>query len=306
MLVVVALGGNALLRRGEPPDADVQRANVHRAVAAVADVAADHKVVVTHGNGPQIGLLALQSEAMRDLRAYPLDVLGAESEGMIGYMIEQALGNALPSRSVASLLTQVVVDVMDPAFRAPTKPIGPVYREDEARKLATDRGWCVAPDGSGWRRVVASPTPRAIVELPIVRILLDANVVVVCTGGGGIPVIVDSHGARHGVEAVVDKDRSSALLARSLGADALLLLTDVPAVEEGWGTPDARTISTATADVLRSMHFEPGSMGPKVSAACWFATTTGGIAGIGALEDATAILQRRAGTIVTAPAREHA
>ena len=299
MLVVIALGGNALLRRGDSPEADLQRANVRHAAASIAEVASEHQVVVTHGNGPQIGLLALQSEAMRDLRAYPLDVLGAESEGMIGYLVEQELGNALTDRAVISLITQVVIDAMDPAFRAPTKPIGPVYTEDQARKLAAERGWSVAADGPGWRRVVASPTPRAIVALPVLRLLLDAGVVVVCTGGGGIPVVVDSNGTRHGVEAVVDKDRSSALLARQLGADALLLLTDVPAVEQGWGTPEARPMSKVTAEELRTMQFAPGSMGPKVSAACWFAMTTGGMAGIGALEDAAAILRQEAGTIIT-------
>ena len=304
MLVVIALGGNALLGRGELPGVEVQEAVARRAAAAIAEIAADHRVVVTHGNGPQIGLLALQSEAVRDLRTYPLDVLGAESEGMLGYMIERELGNALPGRSVVSLMTQVVVDVMDPAFRAPTEPVGPAYSEDAARKLAATRGWWVGADGTGWRRVVASPTPRSIVELPAIKILLDANAVVVCMGGGGIPVVVDTHGSRHGVEAVVDKDRSSALLARSLGADALLLLTDVPAVDAGWGTPDARPISCATTEELRSLKLEAGSMGPKVSAACWFATTTGGVSGVGSLEDAPAILGRRAGTIITAP--EHA
>ena len=261
---------------------------------------------MTHGNGPQIGLLALQSEAVRDLRAYPLDILGAESEGMIGYLIDQELGNVLPDQQVASIVTQVVVDVMDPAFRSPTKPIGPVYTEQEARRLTSERGWYIAADGGSWRRVVASPVPRSIVELPVIRLLLDAGVIVVCAGGGGIPVVVDSDGSRHGVEAVVDKDRSSALLARRLDADALLLLTDVPAVEEGWGTPQAHAIERARADELRSMRFAPGSMGPKVSAACWFATTTGKFAGIGALGDAAAILRHEAGTIVTAPVPEMA
>ncbi|MCZ7536840.1 MAG: carbamate kinase [Acidimicrobiia bacterium] len=305
MLVVVALGGNALPRRGEAPEAGTPLTNVRHAVAAIAEVASGHRVVVTHGNGPQIGLLALQSEANRDLRAYPLDILGAETEGMIGYMIEQELGNTVPGRRVASILTQVVVDVMDPAFRAPTKPIGPVYREAEARRLAAERGWHVAAAGDGWRRVVASPTPRAIVELAAIRILLDAGALVVCAGGGGIPVVVDSHGARHGVEAVIDKDRSSALLARGLGADALLLLTDVPAVMRHWGTPDAHPIPSATADDLRSLQLDPGSMGPKASAAAWFAATTGGFAGIGAIDDASEIIHGRAGTVVEAVVPEH-
>lgn len=304
MLVVVALGGNALLRTGEALHTASSRACAQRAVAAIAEIATAHEVVITHGDGSQVGLLALQSEAVRDLRAYPLDMLGRASEGTIGYMIEQELGSNLPGRAVVSLMTRVVVDAMDPAFRTPAAPIGPVYSEDAARKLATTRGWWVAPTETGWRRVVASPTPRSIVELPAIRILLDANAVVVCASGGGVPVIVDSNGAHHGVEAVIDKDRSSALLARSLGADALLLLTDVPAVEAGWGTPDAHPISSATVDELRSLELEPGSMGPKVAAACWFATTTGGISGVGSLDDAAAILGRRAGTTITAP--EHA
>jgi carbamate kinase len=243
-------------------------------------------------------LLALQSEALRDVRTYPLDVLGAESEGMIGYMIEQALGNALPDRVVVSLLTQVVVDALDPAFRKPTKPIGPVYTEAQARELAKQRGWFVAPDDStgAWRRVVASPAPRAIVELPAIETLVEHGVVVVCAGGGGIPVIVDVHGARHGVEAVVDKDLSAALLARQLGADALMLLTDVAAVELDFGTPNARPLRTVTPRELRRHRFAPGSMGPKVDAAAWFASTTGRPAFVGALADAAGVLAGRTGT----------
>src|SRR5689334_16798966 len=229
MLIVAALGGNALLRRNESLDAETAQRNVKIAASALADIAREHQLVVTHGNGPQIGLLALQSEAFRDVRTYPLDVLGAESEGMIGYLLERELGNVLGSVPVASLITQTVVDALDPAFRKPTKPIGPVYDEARAQALAGERGWSVALDGADWRRVVASPTPRSIVELPTIRLLLEHGVVVVCAGGGGVPVVVDSAGARHGVEAVVDKDSASALLARQLGADLLLLLTDVAA-----------------------------------------------------------------------------
>jgi carbamate kinase len=298
MLIVVALGGNALLRRGEPLEAEVQRGNVKAAAAAIADLAVDHDVVVTHGNGPQIGLLALQSEAYRDVRTYPLDVLGAESEGMVGYMLEQELGNALPGRSVVSLLTQVIVDPLDPGFRSPAKPIGPVYREAEAKRLAAERGWTVARDGTQWRRVVASPAPHAIVELPAIRLLLDHGVVVVCAGGGGIPVVVDLHGARHGVEAVVDKDHAAALLARELGADALLLLTDVPAVEVEYGTSEARPLRHASVAELGTHSFAAGSMQPKVDAACWFVSTTGKRAAIGSLSDAAAIARGDAGTQV--------
>jgi carbamate kinase len=300
MLVVTALGGNALLRRGEPLDVEVQRRNVKIAAAAIADVAHGADVVVTHGNGPQVGLLALQSEAYRDVRTYPLDVLGAESEGMIGYLLEQELGNALPDRTVVSLLTQVVVDPLDPAFRTPTKPIGPVYDRATAKQLASERGWSVAPDGPGdqWRRVVASPTPRSIVELPSVRLLLEHGAIVVCAGGGGIPVVVDVHGARHGVEAVIDKDLAAALLARQLGADVLLFLTDVAAVEIDHGTAAARPLGRVTPVELSAHEFAAGSMGPKVDAACWFVSTTHGRAAIGALADAVALMNGDAGTQV--------
>jgi carbamate kinase len=294
--VVVALGGNALLRRGEPADAATQRANVVRAVRAVAAVARRHEVVVTHGNGPQVGLLALQAEAYADVPPYPLDVLGAESEGMIGYLLEQALMNALPGRPAATLLTQVGVDAADPAFAAPSKPIGPVYDEPAGRRLAAERGWALAPDGDGVRRVVASPRPREILELAAIRRLLEAGVLVVCVGGGGIPVTITPEGAVHGVEAVVDKDRAAALLAERLGADALLLLTDVPRVVAGWGTPGAVELDSATPAQLRQETFAAGSMGPKVEAACRFAERTGGLAAIGALDDAEAILAGRAGT----------
>ena len=298
MRVVAALGGNALLRRGESLDAETQHCNVKHAATALAGVARAHDLVVTHGNGPQIGLLALQSEALRDVRTYPLDVLGAESEGMIGYLLEQELGNVLPDRAVVTLLTQVVVDVLDPAFRRPTKPIGPVYTESQARELARQRGWSVAPDGEqgAWRRVVAAPAPRAIVELPAIRLLLERDVVVVCAGGGGVPVVVGTQGMRHGVEAVVDKDMAAALLARQLDADALLLLTDVAAVEVGFGTSRARALHTVTVSELRRHTFAPGSMGPKVDAATWFVATTGRRAAIGALDEPEAVLAGDAGT----------
>ena len=300
MRVVVALGGNALLRRGEPAEASTQRRNVEIAVTAIAELAAQHEVIVTHGNGPQVGLLALQGDAYQAVTPYPLDVLGAETEGMIGYLLDQELINALGARPVATLLTQVIVDPEDPAFRAPSKPIGPVYDRETAGRLAAERGWSVAPDGDRYRRVVPSPEPRAIVELDTLRLLIDAGVLVVCVGGGGIPVAVDRDGRLHGVEAVIDKDLAAALLARGLGADALLMLTDVGAVQVGWGTDHARELADVTTDALRSMSFAAGSMGPKVQAACRFAESTGGLAAIGALADALAILEGRRGTRVTA------
>jgi carbamate kinase len=296
MRLVVALGGNALLRRGEPPEAERQRRNVDVAVTAVAALARRHEVVVTHGNGPQVGLLALQAAAYDAVAPYPLDVLGAESEGMIGYLLEQGLRNEL-DRDVATILTQVVVARDDPAFARPTKPIGPVYCEEEARRLARKRGWSVAADGDGVRRVVASPEPLQIVELRAVEVLLEAGIVPICAGGGGIPVVRE-HGLLRGVEAVIDKDKAAALLAERLDADVLLLLTDVPAVELGWRTPAARPLDAATVSELRAHAFAEGSMGPKVEAACRFAQRTGRPAAIGALDDAVAVAAGRAGTTV--------
>ena len=298
MIVVIALGGNALIRRGERADAAVQRANIATAAESIAKVARDHQVVVTHGNGPQVGLLALQSAAVESVSPYPLDVLGAESEGMIGYMIEQELSGRIADRRVATLLTQVVVDLDDPAFSAPTKPIGPVYPETEARRIAGERGWAIAPDNGGFRRVVPSPRPRSIVEIETIRVLVEAGVVVVCAGGGGVPVAISEDGAIRGVEAVIDKDRSAALLAEKIGAEALLILTDVPAVYTGWGTPDAQAVRTAAPDALRGYAFAEGSMGPKVESACGFVESGGTMAGIGALTDALAILHGDAGTTI--------
>ncbi len=267
--------------------------NVEAAAAALRPVAETCELVVTHGNGPQVGLLALQAEAVVDLPPYPLDVLGAESEGMIGYLLEQALRNVLPGRTVATVLTQVVVAADDPAFEAPAKPIGPVYPERRARVLAGERGWTVAPDGDWFRRVVPSPEPLEIVELDTIRALIAEGVLPVCAGGGGIPVARDGDGALHGVEAVIDKDLAAELLARSIGAARLLLLTDVAAVE--W---EGEPLGRVSPRELRRLRFAPGSMGPKVEAACRFAERTGGIASIGALEEAAGLLAGRTGTRV--------
>lgn len=299
MLVVVALGANALLQRGEPLDAEVQRQNVKIAARAISELARSHQVVVTHGNGPQVGLLALQSEAFRDVRAYPLDVLGAESEGMIGYLLEQQIGNEAPDLDVATLLTQVVVDAEDPGFAQPSKPVGPAYTEPEARRLADERGWAIAPDGDRWRRVVASPVPREIVELGTIELLIKSGVLVICAGGGGIPVVLDDQGALRGIEAVIDKDAAAALLAERLGADRLLLLTDVDAVATDWGTPDARAIRRASPDALALHQFASRSMGPKVDAACRFVRGTGRPAVIGALGQLMDVLNGSSGTTVT-------
>jgi carbamate kinase len=301
MLVVIALGGNALLRRNEPLEAEIQRRNVVRAVAeAVAPIARKHQVVVTHGNGPQIGLLALQANAYRQVRPYPLDVLGAQSEGMIGYLIEQALADELPGRELATLLTQVEVDPLDPAFAAPSKPIGPTYTEAEARLLARETSWTFMRDGSFYRRAVPSPAPRRIREINAIRLLVRDGAIVICAGGGGIAVVARADGGLQGVEAVIDKDLSAALLAEELGAAVLLLLTDVAAVWTRWPMAEGAPIGHTTPAALRNLTFAPGSMAPKVAAACRFVENTGGIAGIGAMEDGEAILAGTAGTIVRA------
>ncbi|WP_152208136.1 carbamate kinase [Marinobacter changyiensis] len=297
MLVVAALGGNALLKRGEPLTAEAQRGNVQRAARALATIVrAGHSLVVTHGNGPQVGLLALQGAAYKPDEAYPLDVLGAETEGMIGYIIEQELENALDhDRAVATLLTQVLVDPDDPAFRKPTKFVGPVYDRAEAESRAEAAGWQIAQDGDKWRRVVPSPKPLEIPDMRVLKLLLEQGVVVVCAGGGGIPVLRRQDGSMVGVEAVIDKDAASALLARELSAEALLLLTDVDAVYQDFGKDSARPLEQLTVTEARALDMPAGSMGPKLAAACDFADA-GGLSGIGRLEDALAILEGRGGT----------
>ena len=297
MRVVAALGGNALLRRGEPAEAELQRRHVAEAARSLAEIAREHELVVTHGNGPQVGLLALQSAAYGEVSPYPFDVLGAESEGMVGYLLEQALRNELPDRQVAALLTQVVVDPDDPAFDAPTKPIGPVYDEAMAQRLAKNRGWTVRREGHHWRRVMPSPEPRAIVELETVRTLVESHAIVICAGGGGIPVVRNGAGL-HGVEAVIDKDLSAALLALELKAEALLLLTDVDGIELDYGTPAARPLRETTPAGLAELELPAGSMGPKAEAARRFVELGGDLAAIASLETASAALRGTAGTIV--------
>jgi len=298
MRVVVALGGNALLRRGESMSVEVQQRNARKAAAAVAELAADHEVVVTHGNGPQVGLLALQAEAYTDGPRVPLDVLGAESEGLIGYLLDRELSTALPGRRVATLLTQTVVDPAHESFAEPTKPIGPVYERPQGRALAEANGWEMTEDGDGLRRVVPSPPPVAVLEAETVRLLVDHGVLVVCAGGGGVPVARGDDGTLSGVEAVVDKDATSALLAEALGADALLLLTDVDAVYADWPSRD-EPVREARADDLPAAARAPGSMGPKVAAAARFARDDA-FAAIGSLAQAADVLAGRAGTRITA------
>jgi carbamate kinase len=304
--VVVALGGNALLRRGEPLTAENQRANARLACEALAPVALEHELVVSHGNGPQVGLLALQGAAYTEVPGYPLDLLGAQTEGMIGYLIQQELGNVLPfEKHLATLLTQIEVDPNDPAFDVPTKPIGPVYTAEEAEKLAAEKGWAFKPDGDSMRRVVPSPLPQRIFGLATIEVLLDDGAVVICAGGGGIPVMYTDEAVPAGrrlvgIEAVIDKDLASALLAADLKADALAIVTDVDGVYEGWGTADQRRIDRATPAELSSSEFAEGSMGPKVRAACQFVEETGGKAVIGSITDTQAMLRGEAGTTVAA------
>jgi len=300
MRIVVALGGNALLRRGEPMTADNQRINIRIAAEQLAKIAPGIELVVAHGNGPQVGLLSLQAAAYTELTPYPLDVLGAETEGMIGYMIEQELGNLLPVEvPFATLLTQVEVDPADPAFQHPSKPIGPVYSKAEAERLAAENGWSIAADGDRFRRVVASPRPTRIFEIRPIQWLLEKGTVVICAGGGGIPCVYDAQRKLHGVEAVIDKDLCSALLAEQLASDLLVIATDVSAVFSDWGQATQRTISAAHPDALAELDFAAGSMGPKVQAACEFARNTGKVAVIGSLADIEAIVQGKAGTRIS-------
>lgn len=299
MRVVIALGGNALLRRGQALTAENQRENVRVAAEAMAPIAAAHQLVVSHGNGPQVGLLALQGAAYKPEEAYPLDVLGAETEGMIGYMIEQELGNLLPAEvPFATILTMIEVDPADPAFEAPTKFIGPVYEEAEAKRLAEQKNWSISPDGDKWRRVVPSPLPKRIFEIRPIKWLLEQNCIVICAGGGGIPTVYDEARKLRGVEAVIDKDQASELLARELGADLFIMATDADAVYLDWGKPDARGIRTAAPSAMKAHAFAAGSMGPKVEAACHFAEATGKKAAIGALADLPRILEGKAGTTI--------
>ena len=303
MRVVVALGGNALLKRGEPMTAEAQRGNVRTAAPALASVAGRHQLVLSHGNGPQVGLLALQAAAYTEVEAYPLDVLGAQTEGMIGYVLEQELGNLMPVEvPFATILTMVEVDPADPAFKDPTKFVGPVYDKAQADRLTADKGWVFKPDGDRWRRVVPSPEPRRIFEIRPIRWLLDKDVVVICAGGGGVPTMYLPDGDRTltGVEAVIDKDLATELLAREVGADLFIMATDVDGVYTGWGTPEQRKLDRVTPGELRELPFAAGSMGPKVEAAVRFVEATGNRAAIGGLHEIEAIVDGHAGTQVVA------
>jgi len=293
------LGGNALLQRGEPMTAEVQRYNTRIAAQALAPVAMKHQLVLSHGNGPQVGLLALQADAYKEVEAYPLDVLGAQTQGMIGYMIEQELGNLLPFEvPFATLLTMVEVDLNDPAFQNPTKFVGPIYEKEAAEQLAAEKGWSIKPDGNKWRRVVPSPLPKRIFEERPIKWLLEQGVVVICAGGGGIPTMYDPEKERTliGVEAVIDKDRATGLLARNIDAELYIMATDVDGVYLDWGKPNQRRIAEMTTGELAQFDFAAGSMGPKVEAAIDFVLQTGKRAAIGSLADIERIVAGTAGT----------
>jgi len=301
MRIVVALGGNALQRRGEPMTVEGQRANVALACRSLAPVAIDHELVISHGNGPQVGLLALQASAYDDVSIYPFDVLGAQTEGMIGYLIEQELGNLVPAeKRLATVLTMTEVDPADPAFEHPTKFVGPVYTAEQAEKLAEQRGWVFHADGDKQRRVVPSPVPQRIIEIEPIQWLLQHRCVVVCAGGGGIPTMYapGTH-TLVGVEAVIDKDRASAVLAGDLGADLLVIATDVDAVYLDWGTPQQRAVVAAHPDALDPALFPAGSMGPKVEAAAHFARASGRPAVIGSLGQLSSMLAGDGGTRIS-------
>jgi carbamate kinase len=310
MTVVVALGGNALARRGEPISAEVQSRNVELAAEALTPLLdGDRPIVITHGNGPQVGLLLLESEADPNVRTYPLDVLGAETEGMVGYLLEQALIRHAPHRRYATLLTQTVVDPADPAMAEPSKPVGPLYDEPTARKLEADLGYRIAPDTGGWRRVVPSPKPLRLLEERAIRDLVDTGTTVIAAGGGGVPVVVDDAGRPRGVEGVVDKDLAAVVLAYTVGARTLLLLTDVDGVYRDFGTPAGARIerldATGAWKLLADGQVARGSMAPKVEAAAGFADF-GGTTMIGSLDQVEELLAGHAGTMVVPHAHSHA
>lgn len=296
MRLVIAIGGNALLKRDEIMSANNQRANMNMAALGLADACAGHEIALVHGNGPQVGLLALEADLYKAVPPYPLDVLGAESQGMIGYIIAQSLRSVMPDRQIAAMLTQVVVDPSDTAFARPNKPIGPVYEANEAAGLGAMHGWAFAADGSKIRRVVASPMPVEILELPVIERLVATGVLTICCGGGGVPVRRDDGGHVTGIEAVIDKDRAACLLAQKISADCLVILTDVDGLYQDWQTPNPKLVPAATVAELRGLTFAEGSMAPKVEAACQFVSNTGKPAFIGNLQDAAKVIAGLAGT----------
>lgn len=298
MRIVIGIGGNALLQRKQKPEIATQQLNVRQACQAIAPLMVKHQIIITHGNGPQVGLLAEQAAAYQAVSPYPLDVLTAESQGMIGYLLMQEFQNLLPSKKIAVLLTQVAVDAHDRAFAKPTKFIGPVYSKEASQEIAKNTHWKFAADGDYFRRVVPSPLPKAILEIDTIRLLVESQIVVICVGGGGIPVVYSSDKKYSGIEAVIDKDMATAVLAEELNADHLMLLTDVPNVFENWHTNKSSPINRMSAKEIAKLSFASGSMQPKVQAACQFVQHTGHVVHIGLLTEAAAILAQKAGTTI--------
>ncbi len=310
-IVVIALGGNAILKRGEKGTIKEQLASVETTTRQLAQMvlSGKYKIVITHGNGPQVGNLLLQNEIAKDaVTPMPLYVCGAQTQGMIGYMIQQSLANVLTEHGrgdipIATIVTQVVVDSTDSAFTTPSKPIGPFYAQEEAQRIKQEKGYHMKEDArGGWRRIVPSPDPIKIQEQIVIKQLLDARTIVIASGGGGIPVI-DQGGRLAGVDAVIDKDFAAARLAENVAAKILLILTDVDQVKLYYQTPQEKTLSQVTAaeaaEYYTAGHFAPGSMGPKVSAALRFVEAGGEKAIITSLHNAFAALEGRAGTTIT-------
>lgn len=305
MRIVVALGGNALLKRGEPMTAQNQSANIRLAAEQLAKVKPKNELIISHGNGPQVGLLALQHAAYyaQDIKIepYPLDVLVSQTVGMIGYMLQQELTNLLPETPTQTLVTQVIVDEHDPAFSKPSKPIGQVYTQAEAEKLAAEKGWTVMPDGQYYRRAVPSPKPQDVTGINAVKALLAQDHIVICGGGGGVPCVKNAQGQLTGVEAVVDKDLATAVIANHLDADLFIIATDVNAACVNFQKEGERKIAKANPAALEALsaEFAAGSMGPKVQAVINFVKATGKDAAIGSLSDIEDIVAGKAGTRVS-------
>lgn len=298
-IIVVAVGGNALLQRGEVMSCENQQKSIDQTAGSLAELSKDYRLVVVHGNGPQVGLLSLQNDAYKGCPSYPFDVLGAETQGMIGYLIQQGLNAAIKDRYTTTILTRIVVDENDPAILDPTKFIGPVYTEDQARELAEHNNWIVKPDGVHWRRVVPSPSPKEVLEIKAIKDLLEKEHLIICGGGGGAPV-VEKGDAYVGFEAVIDKDMTAALIAEEIGAEHLLILTDGTHVCLDWGTPKEEKLENVSVKEMRGYNFPAGSMGPKVDACCQFVEKTGQNGHIGDLSCALEIIEGRSGTHIQA------
>jgi len=298
MLIVLALGGNALLQRGEPQEEENLVNNIKRAVKAIANLAKDHTLILCHGNGPQVGLLSLQADAYHEVKPYGLDVLCAESQGMIGYLLQRELNSELKDKTVVTLITQVIVDHNDPAFKQPSKPIGPFYSKEEANQYQQEKNWQFIEEKNGFRRIVPSPMPFEIVELPLIKLLVENRCLVICGGGGGISVFKNVNNQLVGIESIIDKDLTAAEIAIALKADKFVILTDIDGVYKNWEQKNAQVIRNITSDELEQMQFAAGSMEPKIKAATKFVQDTNKKVMIGALIDAEKVLREEAGTTI--------